>query len=146
MLCKKTNSKAEIDKWVNQGYEAYQKGDYGEALRLWGLAAEQGNSVAQFNLGVMYANGRGGLLKDDVKAVEWNQKAAEQGEADAQYNLGVMYANGRGGLSKNDVKAVEWYQKAADQGYAYAQCILGVMYANGHGGLPKDDVKAVEWY
>ena len=49
--------------------------------------ADLGYPKAQFNLGVMYANGRGGL-KNDVEAVKWYRKAAEQGNALAQVALG----------------------------------------------------------
>ena len=52
--------------------------------------AEDGNAQAQFNLGLMYAKGKG-VLKDTAKAVEWYQKAAAQGDAQAQFNLGQMY-------------------------------------------------------
>lgn len=34
--------------------------------------AEQGNAKAQYNLGVMYANGRG-VPQDDAKAAKWNK-------------------------------------------------------------------------
>ncbi len=57
--------------------------------------AEQGSAKAQFNLGLMYADGEG-VSQNDAEAVNWYRKAAEQGLADAQYNLGVMYDNGRG--------------------------------------------------
>ncbi len=36
----------------------------------------QGDVDAQNNLGVMYANGRGGLAKDEAEAVRWYRKAA----------------------------------------------------------------------
>ena len=45
---------------------------------------------AQFNLGVMYANGEG-VLKDEAEAVRWYRLAAEQGHAAAQFNLGNSY-------------------------------------------------------
>ena len=45
-----------------------------------GLAAEQGNESAQYNLGNMYANGRG-VPKDDAEAVRWYRLVAEQGYA-----------------------------------------------------------------
>ena len=41
-------------------------------------AAEQGDAEAQYNLGVMYANGDG-LPEDDAEAVRWYRMAAEQG-------------------------------------------------------------------
>ena len=96
-------------------------------------AAEQGDATAQFNLGIMYANGRG-VLKDDAEAVEWYRLAAEQGYADAQFNLGGMYANGEG-VPKDDAEALRWYRLAADQGQAAAQYNLGVRYAFGQGAL-----------
>lgn len=54
---------------------------------LYRKAADQGDVDAQFNLGVMYENGQGGLAKDDAQAVTWYQKAAEQGDAKAQANI-----------------------------------------------------------
>ena len=126
------------------GVDAYIKGDYKTALKEWQPLADQGDADAQFNLGVMYANGKG-VLKDDKQAVKWYQKAADQGYAPAQYNLGLMYANGEGdGVLKDDKQAVKWYQKAADQGYASAQYNLGVRYAKGRGVL-KDMTKAKYW-
>ncbi len=41
------------------GVAAYKRGDYATALRLWRPLAEQGDADAQFNLGLMYANGEG---------------------------------------------------------------------------------------
>jgi len=43
--------------------------------------AEQGNVEAQYNLGVIYAEGRG-VAKDETEAVSWFRKAAEQHEYD----------------------------------------------------------------
>jgi len=50
-------------------------------------AAEQGDAMAQFNLGVMYDEGQG-VARDDAKAVEWYTKAAEQGDSRAKFNFG----------------------------------------------------------
>ena len=77
--------------------------------------AEQGNSMAQFNLGLMYEYS--GVSQDDAAAVSWYRKAADQGDARAQFNLGFMYNDGRGVL-QDDVAAVSWYRKAAGQGNA----------------------------
>ncbi len=57
-------------------------------------SAEQGYADAQFNLGGMYAEGKG-TPQDDKQAVHWYTKSAEQGLAAAQNNLGVMYLNGK---------------------------------------------------
>jgi TPR repeat protein len=105
--------------------------------------ADRGDAEAQFNLGVMYANGRG-VPQDDWAAASWYRKAADQGNALAQNNLGNRYANGRG-VAQNDAAAVSWYRKAADQDYAIAQYNLGVMYDNGR-GVPQDHAAALNWY
>jgi TPR repeat protein len=78
-----------------EGLSAYRQGDYAKALKEWQPLAEQGDAVAQFNLGLMYANGQG-VPQDYKEALKWFRKAAEQGVASAQHNLGVMYAFGQG--------------------------------------------------
>ena len=83
------------------------------ALRLWRLAAEQGEALAQSSLGVMYHEGRG-VPQDYAEAIEWIQLAAEQGHAAAQYNLGVMYSRGRG-VPRDDVQALMWFSLAASR-------------------------------
>ena len=59
------------------------------------LAEFEKNAQAQYNLGVMYDEGRG-VRQDGAEAVRWFRQAAEQGLAEAQHILGAMYANGRG--------------------------------------------------
>ena len=82
----------------------------------------------QFNLGVMYENGRG-VEKDEAEAVKWYRKAAEQESAVAQFYLGVMYANGRG-VAKDEEEAVKWYRKAAANGFDPAKKALERMNRN----------------
>jgi TPR repeat protein len=125
-------------------YYALQQ--YSEALPLLLKAAEAANAEAAVYLGVMYANGQGGLAKDDTQALNWYRKAADGGNANGMGNLGRMYQNGRGGLAKDDVQAVSWYRKAADGGYANGMGDLGFMYANGRGGLAKDNAQAIAWW
>ena len=106
------------------------------------LAAE-GDAVAQFELGVLYAFGRG-VPQDYEEAARWYRLAADQGHASAQYNLGVSYAFGRG-VPQDHGEAVRWYRLAADQGLANAQFRLGRAYHDGR-GVPQDYEEAVRWY
>ena len=76
--------------------------------------AKKGDALAQYNLGVMYANGQG-VPKDEVEAVKWYRKASEQGDDLAQFNLGVKYANGQG-VAKDEVEAYKWWLLAGAQG------------------------------
>ncbi len=106
-------------------------------------AAEQGDADAQYDLGLMYATGRG-VPQDDGEAVRWFRRAAEQGLAGAQYSLGLMYYFGEG-VPQDHGEAVRWYRRAAEQDHADAQYDLGLMYANGR-GVPQDDGEAARWY
>ncbi len=128
---------------LNKALQFSQQGNYGEALKIWKLIADQGKANAQYNLGVMYAKGQG-VPKDDQQAMQWFRKAADQGYARAQYNLGVIYQYGQG-VTQDESQAMLWFRKAADQGLAHAQHNLGFMYAEGQ-GVPKDDQQAVQWY
>ena len=59
------------------------------------LRAEQGDADAQYNLGVMYANGEG-VPQDDEEAARWWLLGADQGLVNAQYRLGFAYETGQG--------------------------------------------------
>jgi len=111
---------------LDEGVDAYRNGDYATTLENFEPLAEQGDASAQYNLGVMYANGEG-VPQNASTAVEWYRKAAEQGHASAQNNLGLMYANGEG-VPQNASTSAEWYRKAAEQGDADAQFKLSASY------------------
>ena len=100
--------------------------DAAKAAAWFHRAALQGNADAQFNLGLMYAIGKGGLAKDSVKAFDFFHKAALQGNADAQNNLGAMYHMGEG-TKQNLAEAKKWYAKSAAQGNIDAQANLKTM-------------------
>ena len=128
---------------LEDGAAALERKEYAEAHRLLLPVAKRGDAFAQYNLGVMYAQGLG-IEKNEQEAVGWYQKAASQGYPEAQSNLGLMYEFGRG-VDVDYELAMNWYLKAAAQGYALAQHNIGSMYFNGN-GVPKDDERASEWY
>jgi TPR repeat protein len=125
------------------GMDANNRGDYATALREWRPLAEQGHAVAQYSLGLLYANGQG-VPKDDAQARQWYEKAAAQGRADAQVNLGILYDYGRG-VQQDFKKAVYWYRLSANQGNDLAQRQLGLLYERGD-GVQQDYVQAYMWY
>lgn len=126
-----------------EGLLAYARRDYATAQKEWQLPAEHGLAAAQYNLGTLYATGRG-VAKDIATALRWYRKAADQGLVSAQYTLGNMYATGQG-VPMSIAQALSWYRKAADQGLAKAQYNLGVLYGNGQ-GVPQDYVQAHLWF
>lgn len=97
------------------GVRAFRAGDTANALSIWKRLAESGNSTAQYNLGVVYEQGKG-VTVNIPQAMIWYRKAAEKGRPDAQNNLGVLYAEGRG-VQRDLEKAYIWLTLAMSQGY-----------------------------
>ena len=64
--------------------------DYVQALKWYRLAAAQGDALAQYNLGVMYAKGQG-VPQDYAEGLEVVSPRRCSRGCPAQYNLGVMY-------------------------------------------------------
>lgn len=98
----------------NRARNAHERGDYADEIAIVRPLAEQGYAFAQFNLGVLYDQGKG-LPQDNAQAMAWYQKAAEQGLSQAQINLGIMYEEGQG-VAPDYVRAYFWYTLADVQG------------------------------
>ena len=62
---------------------------YERALRLYCAAARRGHVQAQYQLGWMYANGRG-VARDDVQAAAWFRRAAAKGDLPARRMLTLL--------------------------------------------------------
>ncbi|MDL2279114.1 sel1 repeat family protein [Desulfovibrio sp. OttesenSCG-928-G11] len=92
-------------------------------------AAEQGNSDAQYSLGVLHG----------VESLQ--RHAAEQGCARAQCRLGKKYLRDS---PINLKEAARWFQKAAEQGDCTAQAHLGAMHYFGE-NVAKDYGIAASW-
>src|SRR5512135_1675349 len=89
------------------GWLAYERGDYRTAATLLTKAANEGNALAQTALGFMYYKGRG-VSQDYSQAMRWLRKAADQGWHGAQLLLGQMCEQGKGG-PQNYAAAYKWY-------------------------------------
>jgi TPR repeat protein len=96
--------------------------DSAEARALLAKAAEANSAEAQFQLGVMYAEGTGGPA-DDVAARAMFQKAAAQGHAQALDWLGAFVLSGRGG-PQDTAAAKGYYEQAAALGNDDAKAAL----------------------
>ena len=73
--------------------------------------ADKGDANAQFNLGAIYANGRG-VPPNPREAVRLYRLAAAKGHLGAMNNLAYMLKTGSG-TDKNDREALSWYEKIA---------------------------------
>ena len=120
--------------------EAFERGDIKAAFELIQPIAEDGNVVAQYNLGMMYAEGDGTDV-NNKKSAYWYTKAAEQGHKRAQNSLALMYGNGEG-VEQDNEREFYWFEKSANQGHHSAQYNLASLYEN----KLKDYDKALYWY
>ena len=68
------------------GFLAYEHGDYATAARIFRPLAEQSDALAQYQLATMYNEGKG-VPKDIAEAIKWYRLAAEGGNLLAQNNL-----------------------------------------------------------
>lgn len=98
----------------NQGVHAHKQGNYSQAAKLFGKACHGGNAESCYNLGILYAKGRG-VKQNDTQAAKLYEQACNGGDAAGCYNLGVSYHNGEG-KQKNFSAAKKHYGKACDLG------------------------------
>jgi len=73
----------------DEGYKAYQRGDYATALRIFRQLAEQGNANAQADLGSMYEKGQG-VVQDYVQAHMWYNLGAARGNKPGRENRDLL--------------------------------------------------------
>jgi TPR repeat protein len=85
--------------------------DLTQAVRWYASAADQGEPLAQNDLGMLYKLG-GGVPKNPSMALDLFKKAAAQCEAEAQFNIGLLYLIGVDGPA-DYVKAYAWFEVAA---------------------------------
>jgi uncharacterized protein len=123
------------------GTEAFRNGDYQKAFREWKAAADAGQAEAQFDLGVLYAQGRG-VDRDLNEAARWYRQAAEQGNAEAQFALGQMYSRGWG-VPRDEADALRWFQMATDPNSDGPPTDWAIV--DGY-GVQQDQRQAAYWY
>jgi uncharacterized protein len=129
---------------VQQGIDAYQKGDYKTALEELKKAAGAGDANGQFYLGEIYDKGRG-VPQDFAEAAKWYRAAADQNQVDAQEVLCTRYFFGQATLPKDPTQAVKYCPGAAKAGKEYAAFLAGYLFERGQ-GTTADPKKAAEYY
>ncbi len=135
--------------------------DQQRAAALFKTAADAGNRTAMFELGAMYALGRG-VKKNYAKATKylrmsrteqalalldeaptWWKPAAEKGIAEGEYQYGVCCINGYG-MRSDFEEGYKWIYRAALRNHAKALDAMSQIYENGLGVEPNAD-KAEFW-
>ncbi|KAJ3097081.1 hypothetical protein HDU97_005289 [Phlyctochytrium planicorne] len=117
--------------------------DYTQSANYYKASADQGNSVAQWSLGLCFEEGLG-VEKDLKQAIQWFTKSAENGLLDAQISLANCFKLGTG-VEKNLEEALKWYKKCAEQGDLDSMDMVGDCYKNGW-GVERNLEEAIKWY
>jgi uncharacterized protein len=99
---------------VTEAADAWDRGDYVGAMRVYRALADRGNPEAQHKIGTMYQNGWG-VPQNYGQAVKWFESAANGGNPDAQKSLGFMFLYGRG-VQQDRVTAQMWFIVASSAG------------------------------
>ncbi len=124
-----------------QGARAFKNKDFYRAERIWLPLAEEGNSKAQYFLGMLYQS----ASNDHYKALYWYRRAAKQGNREAQHNLGLAYARGLG-VKQNIPEAIKWWRAASMKGNTDSEYNLGIIYATGGEGVNRNFKEAKRWW
>lgn len=92
---------------------AFDAGDYKAAAQILSRLASQGDQAAQYNLAMLYLEGKG-VPKDDAMAASLFEDSARQGNPGAALDLGILLRNGQG-LKQDLEHAYMWLQVAIMQ-------------------------------
>ena len=104
------------------GLKAYNEGKFKQAIEHWLPIAEEGNSNAQYNLGLMYHNGQG-VKQDFDEAAKWFLYSAEQGNIRSMQLLSTMHVLGRG-VEKDFIQSYIWATIASKNGDENSLAVL----------------------
>jgi hypothetical protein len=141
------------------GEEDLRAGNMEASVAALTYAAANGQLIARWKLGQMYANGDG-VPRDESKAYEYFNKLVEDYDedqpeqqnvsaiSDAFVAVGVYCLNGipNGDVRPDPQRAHELFQYAATTfADPNAQYNLAHMYMIGAGGLAKDNITAIRW-
>lgn len=153
---------ARKDKTLNLALNAYDSGNYPEALTQFQQNYRKlGTDFSAMMLGRMYLEGKG-VPASTPQAVEWLHKVVDQRfgpsdrmrfdpkhpefmsvRAEAAMSLAKIYMVGHG-TPRDARKARDYYEVAADAGYIPAHSMLAAAYLSGFAGEKNPD-KAVKY-
>jgi len=113
-----------------EGLSSYEDGNKAKAFRIWYLLSLEGNSNADYGLGLLYLNGFEHLNNNNTLALEYLQKADNANITEATYLLGTLYEKGEK-VSQNNKKAFKYYTKAVADDHLLAMKKLAKSYEFG---------------
>jgi len=134
---------ADAEAWL--GAVLLDRGRTAEALQALQHATDAGSAEGAHRLALVFAEGTGGMPRDDAKALALFERAAAAGHHRAQINAGTLYFRGQG-TPRDLVRARAWLEKAATQEDPYALYALGRALDDSAGQALADPVRAADLY
>eukprot|EP00730_Choanoeca_flexa_P015327 TRINITY_DN7016_c0_g1_i3.p1 TRINITY_DN7016_c0_g1~~TRINITY_DN7016_c0_g1_i3.p1 ORF type:complete len:668 (+),score=158.85 TRINITY_DN7016_c0_g1_i3:108-2111(+) len=134
---------------LTKAFDAYQVGDYDQALMRYLILAEMGYEVAQYNAALILDTGVSEEFSLETNStyqralLNW-RRAAQQGSQTARVKVGDYLYYGHGSTASVEAAAHE-YRVAADNNHPQAMFNLGVMHHFGD-GLDQDLHLAKRYY
>ncbi|WGM39008.1 hypothetical protein AMEJIAPC_01918 [Caulobacter sp. NIBR1757] len=120
--------------------------DEGAARLLYKSAADLGHPSAQFNLGNMFHEGRGGPVDAD-QAIYWWSRAASQGFGPPMENLMGAYSGTWKGFPPRDfAQMVRWGRELDRCNQPRVLNNLGIIYASGGYGVEPDNALGRQYF
>jgi len=128
MWLKKAAEQGDTDAQVRQGMGLLEAKKYVEAIGIFKIAAEKGDSRAEYQLASCYREGNG-VEKDSAKAIEWYQKSAKHGNMFAKLQLQYMITPVKGDAinNGNQKRGYDW---AGNTASIISVCGLSTRAAN----------------
>ena len=87
--------------------------------------ADEGDAIAQNNLGHYYLYRSEGSAENLDKAIYYLNAAAAQGQVNAMTTVGWTYFTGDHGAPQDNEQAIYWNQRASDAGFTIASYNIG---------------------
>ncbi|KAG1459606.1 hypothetical protein G6F56_006127 [Rhizopus delemar] len=126
------------------------KRDRGHAMQLYRKAANLGDPIAMYKLGMILLKGFLNQPINPREGIIWLKRAAEHADEDhphALYELALVYEKeGIPSVIPDANYARELFTRAAQYGYAAAQFRMGQAYENGFLNCPVDPRRSIAWY
>jgi TPR repeat protein len=126
------------------------KRDKNHAMQFYRKAANLGDNVAMYKLGMILLKGFLGQPKNPREGISWLKRASQQADEDhphALHELGLAFEKeGIPSVIPDLNYARELFTQAAQYGYAPSQFKLGLAYENGFLNCPVDPRRSIAWY
>ena len=125
-------------------FDAKEKENYAEALRLFEVAAQRNDVDSWVEIGLLLTDPNIEELFNPQRGIQYYEKAMKQNHAVAWNNIGALYQNGIG-HAFHIKKAIKAYEKAAQLGDGMAMVNLGDLYFFGQ-HIKQNYAKALHFY